>query len=78
MSELPTFEFIECDACREKPGSPILCNSCLNNRAAIGSLKRRNKTYAKNRALEVIQAMGMEDWSILPRLEELNQLAKDK
>lgn len=25
----------ECDTCRVKPGSPILCQGCLNNRDSI-------------------------------------------
>jgi hypothetical protein len=38
-------EFIECDSCRVKPGSPLLCESCLNNRNVISELKDqiRNK-----------------------------------
>ena len=36
-------EFIECDTCREKPGSPTLCQGCLHNREVIGELKRRQK-----------------------------------
>ena len=28
-------EFIECDACRAKPGMPILCNGCISNRGLI-------------------------------------------
>lgn len=31
-------DFQECDACRAKPGMPILCNGCLQNRAAIERL----------------------------------------
>lgn len=30
--------FIECDACRKKPGSPGLCSGCLTNRATIERL----------------------------------------
>lgn len=32
-------EFLECDACRAKPGSPQLCSGCLHNRSLIQSLK---------------------------------------
>lgn len=28
-------EFMECDSCRAKPGSPQLCKGCLHNRALI-------------------------------------------
>ncbi len=32
-------EFVECDSCRAKPGTPVLCNGCLRNRATIEALK---------------------------------------
>jgi len=32
-------EFMECESCSCKLGSPILCPSCLNNRALIAELK---------------------------------------
>lgn len=31
-------EFWECEACRTKPGTPLLCKSCLHNRAIISKL----------------------------------------
>lgn len=34
-------DFVECAACRVKPGAPTLCMSCLNNRAAIFNLKAK-------------------------------------
>ncbi len=40
--------FRECEICAAKPGSPTLCQSCLNNRSAledrdvmIGDLRRK-------------------------------------
>lgn len=33
-------EFVECDTCIKKPGSPYLCAGCLHNQAVIGRLKR--------------------------------------
>ncbi len=33
-----SFRFIECDACRAKPGAPTLCFGCLANRALIEHL----------------------------------------
>lgn len=36
-----TPQFTECDTCRAKLGSPILCNGCLANRAAIEAIKPR-------------------------------------
>lgn len=32
-------EFMECDTCRAKPGSPPLCAGCLHNRQAIDKLR---------------------------------------
>ena len=34
-------EFVECDTCRAKPGSPPLCYGCLRNRETINELSRR-------------------------------------
>jgi hypothetical protein len=36
-----THDFRECDACRVKPGSPILCSGCLHNRDAIHELNHQ-------------------------------------
>ena len=33
-------EFQECDTCKAKPGSPILCNGCVKNRQVISSAER--------------------------------------
>lgn len=32
-------DFVECDTCRAKPGSPTLCSGCLANRATISALR---------------------------------------
>lgn len=46
-------EFMECRECSEKPGSPVLCSSCLNNRDAIHSLAREKQILEKQvKALE--------------------------
>lgn len=37
-------DFMECDSCRAKPGSPILCDGCLHNREVIGKLRRQNNS----------------------------------
>lgn len=34
-------EFLECDTCREKSGSPTLCRGCLNNRITIEILSKK-------------------------------------
>jgi hypothetical protein len=31
--------FVECDTCRAKSGSPVLCSGCLSNRQLISQLK---------------------------------------
>lgn len=31
-------DFMECDSCRAKPGSPLLCKGCLHNRNVISKL----------------------------------------
>lgn len=33
-----TSKFTECDACRSKLGSPILCSGCFANRAVIEAM----------------------------------------
>lgn len=33
-------KFMECDSCREKPGSPILCKGCIHNRSLIEKLRK--------------------------------------
>jgi hypothetical protein len=34
------FDFMECDTCRAKPGTPNLCAGCLHNRQMIWELQR--------------------------------------
>lgn len=34
-------DFIECDTCRSKPGSPVLCAGCLHNRTVIAALREQ-------------------------------------
>ena len=38
--DVASLEFLECATCRAKPGSPELCDGCLNNRTAISRLQR--------------------------------------
>lgn len=33
-------DFLECDTCRAKPGSPTLCKGCLHNRTLIEDMKK--------------------------------------
>jgi hypothetical protein len=37
-------QFMECDTCRAKPGSPTLCGGCLHNRRVIEALTGRTQT----------------------------------
>jgi len=46
------YEFIECDICRPKPGTPALCNACLRNREAI--IEREAEIKRLREALTVI------------------------
>ena len=42
-------KFEECETCRAKPGSPVLCHGCLNNREVIGRLRgaiARKKSFS--------------------------------
>jgi hypothetical protein len=36
-------DFMECDTCRAKPGSPALCRGCLHNREVIFELRKKLK-----------------------------------
>ena len=39
-SKVENLEVILCDACRLKPGSPILCTPCYHNRLVISKLRQ--------------------------------------
>lgn len=39
VSTVDKDDFLECDTCRAKPGSPTLCAGCLHNRALISRFK---------------------------------------
>lgn len=36
--------FQECETCAAKPGAPILCAGCLNNRTVINDLLARRRS----------------------------------
>lgn len=42
---LETNDFMECDTCAAKPGSPALCKGCLHNRTLIDRLKEYKWMY---------------------------------
>lgn len=39
-TQLLALEFRECDTCRAKPGTPLLCDGCLHNRLVIAELRK--------------------------------------
>lgn len=43
-------EFVECDSCRAKSGSPTLCRGCLHNREVIESFGRIVKLSKRSAA----------------------------
>jgi len=49
LNELSELLFHECDTCRKKPGSPILCDGCLHNREVISELHRIVRGEAKSK-----------------------------
>ena len=48
-------EFTECETCRAKPGSPILCASCLHNRTLISRLQWELKKKIPLSSLSLIR-----------------------
>ena len=50
--EIDLGEFVECETCAAKPGSPPLCPSCLKNRETIGVLRG-----AVKRSLAVLETL---------------------
>lgn len=58
MSDL---EFVECCTCKAKPGTPVLCESCLHNRHAIYELTSKVETLPVNKRGDRI-SLGSEWW----------------
>jgi hypothetical protein len=46
--DVKCIDFVECDACNEKPGIPVLCSGCLHNRMVISRLKFDSELHEKN------------------------------
>jgi len=57
-----SFEFIECEKCKAKPGMPILCKSCLHNRHAIYELKRIHGVVYVQLQLEIQRFKQNQIW----------------
>jgi hypothetical protein len=34
------YEFVECDSCRAKQGTTVLCSGCLHNRRVIAEFRQ--------------------------------------
>ena len=51
-------KFIECESCAAKPGMPVLCAGCLNNRELISDLERR-ATARTDSFLAVLRAANL-------------------
>lgn len=47
-------DFMECDNCRAKPGSPTLCQGCLHNRRVMNNLREEIK------GLETVYGVAMQ------------------
>ena len=45
MTQILTF--VECEACRAKDGSRILCDSCIRNRHVISELRKGSCAAAR-------------------------------
>lgn len=53
-------EFKECDTCRAKPGSPILCSGCRHNREVINKYQEKlAHTLFKEWGQIIILIMGV-------------------
>ena len=59
-----SYEFVECGLCSSKPGSPVLCKSCLHNRQTIHDLqdKLSENEGLLAKALSLLTAAQMRHW----------------
>jgi hypothetical protein len=62
-------EFIECDTCRAKTGSPVLCGGCLGNRKTISDLQEK---YLK--AVDMLKDAKGKNHIAYVILEELGEI----
>lgn len=63
-----TNDFVECDSCRAKPGSPTLCYGCLNNRDLINRRQSKPAQHTESwektwRELPYGKILKKEGWS---------------
>lgn len=63
-------DFVECAVCSRKPGSPVLCESCIANRNAIGRLllQRRHGLVTEGKFRVYFNRHGAEPlmWCVSP------------
>ena len=59
-------DFVECDICKAKPGTPRLCNGCVENRKTIAdletevdNLKRHRDIPGEARIVELIATQSV-------------------
>lgn len=69
-------KFVECDTCRAKPGTPTLCNGCINNRLTIMQAEEEyaklQKTYEEIVEMNATILRGLNKFQIWAvRLEKL-------
>lgn len=51
------FDFQECSACRQKLGSPLLCDACVKNRNTIAELENiAEKEFERRKEWQRMQA----------------------
>lgn len=63
--------FVECKICASKPGSPILCESCLSNRATIAQLNEKIKEMESSPSLVLVNIIRLID-SVRSPVERLS------
>jgi hypothetical protein len=56
--ETKPLEFMECDACRSKAGTPPLCTGCFHNRSVIQKLG--NIDQHKERIFEILNCFEVD------------------
>lgn len=66
--ELNRWSFIECDTCRAKPGSPMLCEGCQHNRGVIERLTAPGTTLTDRVAESVRRHPGRTAWGVAKEL----------
>lgn len=49
-------QFVECSLCKAKSGTPLLCESCLQNRTTIEELRQKSCSECKKLDRELQQA----------------------